>query len=830
LRERLAAQRMLALYRSGRQSDALEAYAQTRRLLNAELGLEPGPDLQRLQRQILDHEPVLELRSAGAPRRRGRLLVVAAAAAGAVAAVAAVMTVALIRDDRRTTPPAVAEGHVLAIDAETGDIRRSIGAGRTPAAVAADRGSVWVVDGDARTVVHVTERSRVVETLSTGGTPTDVAVGAGSVWVANGRPLKRAQFVGAVATSVVQLDPATRTQRADIALPAPRAAVLNRVDNHLAVAAGAVWAITPDGVVVRIDARTGSPTATFRGLLAHAVAAGGAGIWVLGVDGRAARLDPRTARQLTSVRVPSSSADAIAVGKDSVWITSRSDGTLWRVEGGAKPTLGSIELSRGITDVAAGDGAVWVVNSLAGALIRVDPASAAVETSEVDGIPRSVAVDGQTVWVAVGPGLGEPVASEAAGIRAWPAPECEPVVAGPGDADVLITSDLPLQGGTRVSAGQMVQAITFVLHEHRFRAGRFPVAYQSCDDSVGRTGLFDEAKCAANARAYSRNADVVGVIGTLNSACALAALPELNRGPGGALAMVSPLNSFVGLTRPALGVEPGLPASLYPTGRRNYLRVFPTDDLQGAALAVFARDSGRRRVFVLDDGDPGFGALMAVGFETAAGRLGLTVAGKETWDPRAKGYAALADRVAAARPDAVFLGGLLDTNGSRVVRDLRARLGPSVALLVTDGFTPLPLFVKQARDAAIGAHVSLAGVVVERLPPAGARFVRRFGRTQAGTPVEPSAVYAAQATEVLLDAIARSDGTRSSVIDELFATRMAASLLGTFGFDANGDITESPITILRVARGGSSTKVMTVEGGEVERVVRPAARLVAAGR
>ena len=67
---------------------------------------------------------------------------------------------------------------------------------------------------------------------------------------------------------------------------------------------------------------------------------------------------------------------------------------------------------------------------------------------------------------------------------------------------MLVVSDLPLQGGVRVTATQMAQAITFVLRERDFRAGRFRVAYQSCDDSVARTGLFDEAKCAANARAY----------------------------------------------------------------------------------------------------------------------------------------------------------------------------------------------------------------------------------------------------------------------------------------------------------------------------------------
>jgi branched-chain amino acid transport system substrate-binding protein len=310
----------------------------------------------------------------------------------------------------------------------------------------------------------------------------------------------------------------------------------------------------------------------------------------------------------------------------------------------------------------------------------------------------------------------------------------------------------------------------------------------------------------------------------LNSDCAVAALPALNRA---GLAMVSPLNSFVGLTRPADGVDPGLLPRLYPTGRRNYVRVFPTDDLQGAALAMLARDLGHRRVFVLDDGDPMWGVLMADGFETAARRLGLDVIQRATWDPRRRQIRDLAERVARAEPDAVFLGGILDNNGARVVRDLRATLDRT-DILVTDGLTPVPLFVKQAGAAARDVYLSLNGLVTESLPPAGADFAERFGRTQAGMPVEPSAIYAAQATTVLLDAIARSDGTRRSVVDELFRTRITDGLLGSFEFDARGDISESPVTVVRVREGGSSRTILSIEGAEVESVMRPSPSLVAA--
>ena len=407
------------------------------------------------------------------------------------------------------------------------------------------------------------------------------------------------------------------------------------------------------------------------------------------------------------------------------------------------------------------------------------------------------------------------------------------MIAPPGGrADALVVSDLPLQGGERLTAVQMSRAIEFVLRERGFRAGRLRVAYQSCDDSVARSGLYDEPKCAGNARAYAANEDVIGVIGTLNSDCMLAALPALSRGQ---VPTVSPANSFVGLTRPADGIDPSLPARLYPSGR-NYVRVQPTDDLQGAALALLARERGHRRVFVLDDGPANWGGLIADGFETTAHRLGLTVTGRATWDPGARRYRGLARRIARTGAEAVFLGGLLDTNGAQVVKDLRAAVDAD--LLATDLLTPVPQLVEQAGEAARGMFMTATGVIPGHLPPAGARFVERFARGQASVPcdrracpkVEKTSVYAAQAASVLLDAIARSDGTRGSVVEELFSTRVDDGLLGTFGFDANGDVDPAPVTVLRVRGGGRSHTIMSVDGTSFERVLHPSTSLLAGHR
>ena len=230
---------------------------------------------------------------------------------------------------------------------------------------------------------------------------------------------------------------------------------------------------------------------------------------------------------------------------------------------------------------------------------------------------------------------------------------------------------------------------------------------------------------------------------------------------------------------------------------------------------------------MLDDGEPAFGVQWANGFETAARRLGLAIAGRASWDPRRREYRRLARRVARSGADAVFLGGLIDTNGARVVRDLRRALGRGRAdLLAPDGFTPVPLLTEQAGAAARDVRVSVAGLVPGRLPPAGAAFARRFASTQAGVPVQASAVAAAQSAIVLLDAIGRSDGTRAAVVEELFRTRIEDGLLGPLRFDAGGDAVAAPVTVLRVRGGGASRVVGSVEGATVERIVRPPVRLL----
>ena len=825
LRERLRGQLMLALYRSGRQAEALDVYAEGRRVLASELGLEPDRALQRLQDRILAQDPDLDLPARGrpapaatTPRRRWAPLLGAAVALLAVAVVALVLAVAGDDGADDTTARAPTAGSVALLDARTGAIRGRVAVGSTPSAVATGEGGVWVVDADEQTVSRVDPRTREVTTFATGATPTDVATGAGAVWVGNGNVVRGTQVAGAVATAVARVDPASRTVRARIRLPRPSRSVSHGTDGRLAVGGGAVWAIAPDGAVARIDPRTDTVTGVVRGLQARDVAAGAEGVWVVAEDGTVARIDPRRARIAERTKLDASAVSSIAVGSGAAWVTAPADGMLWRIDPARRLVTRAIPVGAGAADVAYGESALWVANPLRGTVARVDPVLEGVTREvAVGATPRAVAIADGALWIASAAG------TQAAGTRSaasgLPESACGAVVTGAGGRpDRLVVADLPLQGGLRLSAQQVEQAMLFTLRERGFRAGRFRIGFQSCDDSIARTGIFDEAKCTRNARAYARARPVVGVLGYINTPCALAAVPELNRAPGGPLAAVSTLATYPGLTRRVQGAPPGELSGLYPTGTRNFLRVVPTDDYAAAALARLAKAEGAARVAVLDDSNPLFPSLLAARFEAEAQRLGLDVVVRASWNPQAASFAPLARRVARARPDAVFLDGIIDSRGAQVVRAIRAHARGEPLVLAPPGFTPVEFFAREAGAAAEGAYVAIPGLITETYGPRGRNFAERFGATLPGVNVEPSALYASESMAVMLDAIARSDGTRASVLRELFATRRRNGLLGELSFDRNGDVRSTPVTILRVRRG--ARRLTDFHDAVLDRVIR----------
>jgi branched-chain amino acid transport system substrate-binding protein len=380
-------------------------------------------------------------------------------------------------------------------------------------------------------------------------------------------------------------------------------------------------------------------------------------------------------------------------------------------------------------------------------------------------------------------------------VSALPASSCAPLqYKGDGDADYLIASDLPKQGGSRTQTVQMAKAIAYVLDQQNWKAGDFNIAYQDCDDSTAQLGKWDPDKCSANAHAYASNSKLLGVVGTFNSGCAAIEIPVMNQAPGGGLQLLSPANTYGCLTEPCAGDEP---EKYYPSGKRTYARVAPSDPNQGAVDAAFLKTKGVKRVSVLNDKEA-YGLGVAKNFAGAAKAAGMTVTGFTAYDPKQSNFRALFTTIKNQNPDAIFIGGLIDENSGQLINDKVSVLGPNVAkagsgvvLMLPDGFTTDAIFdrAEGGTPNAKGAYFSVAGVGIDKYTGAAKTFIDGFKKELNGKPVDPYAILGAQAAQVLLNAIEKSDGTRSSVIDNVFKTKVDDGLIGSFSLNKNGDLT-----------------------------------------
>lgn len=373
--------------------------------------------------------------------------------------------------------------------------------------------------------------------------------------------------------------------------------------------------------------------------------------------------------------------------------------------------------------------------------------------------------------------------------EALPSSSCTAIeYEGDGDPDYLIASDFPLQGSSRTQTEQIVAAIRYELGQRDWKAGDYKIGFQSCDDATAQAGKWDSGKCSTNGNAYAANDGVLGVVGTFNSGCAAIIIPLLNQAPDGGIAMVSPANTYVCLTQGGPGCDATEPDKYYPSGTRNYARVVANDAYQGAAVAEFMQAQGVKKVYILNDKEA-YGLGVATNTQNAAKSVGIEVVGFEAWDPKATSYTSLFNKVKSSGADAVFLGGLIDENGAQVIKDKVAVLGPNddVKLFAPDGFTTQAT-IDEAGDASAGMFMSVAGVPIDEFKGVAQEFVDGLlGGPLSGKAIDPYAIYGGQAAQVLLDAIAASDGTRADVIAKLFETDVQDGLLGSFTINANGD-------------------------------------------
>ena len=398
LRERLCQLLMVALYRAGRQPEALAVYQSARRVLVGELGIEPSPALQRIERAILAQDASLDAppRAAPAPApgraggenlalvggaRRGRLVLPAAAG---VALVVALLAGGVLAGRRGASPAPVRPDTVAVVDAGRNVLAGDVtGVGR-PGGVTYGAGATWVTDTADNLLLRVDPAGQVVDRIPVGRGPAGVAVGDGQLWVAN-----------QLDSTVSEVNPAAGVVVATIGVG----------NGPVAVASGygSVWVTNmTDSTLSRIDAGGGRVVATIPlGSTPAGLAAGDGGLWVTGADtGELALVNPRTNRVSRAIPVGSSPAGA-AVGAGSVWVADAS-GIVARID----PRTGrvrTIRLGGEPAGIAYAGGAVWVANSLGGSVVRIDPRTGSVQPIHIGNQPAAVTAAGGDVLATVLP-------------------------------------------------------------------------------------------------------------------------------------------------------------------------------------------------------------------------------------------------------------------------------------------------------------------------------------------------------------------------------------------------------------------------------------------
>jgi DNA-binding SARP family transcriptional activator/streptogramin lyase len=431
LRERLRAQLMLALYRSGRQAEALAAYREARKLLRDELGLEPTPELRELEQQILTQSSELAA-PAVAPRpsrrreppaakesRRGPVLIVAGALL--LAAATALALVQRLGDDGGSVNggPALdtAANSLVGVEASGGRVTLAVPLPGRATDISATGGTVWAVTVNSRTLTGVdTRRGRILRSVPLRMTPDAIGVGAGSVWVADGRR-----------GVLLRFEPGYDTVRERIRFPRSREVA------------------SPPGGRVR------SPRA--------GIAVGAGAVWVTNGSNRLIRIDPRTSRQ-TGIRVPYR-LNGVAVGAGAVWGMASERAAVVRVDPrrGAVTEEVPIVGKQGVDTplplaIAAGAGAVWVLEGNTATVTEIDPVTRAVVSTiqiGVERVPAELAAAGDTAWVANSDGTLTRIARGSSSARSVRVSQSLGEVATEGRMIWTTTTavDQQLAGGTR---------------------------------------------------------------------------------------------------------------------------------------------------------------------------------------------------------------------------------------------------------------------------------------------------------------------------------------------------------------------------------------------
>jgi len=370
-----------------------------------------------------------------------------------------------------------------------------------------------------------------------------------------------------------------------------------------------------------------------------------------------------------------------------------------------------------------------------------------------------------------------------------PASKSDSGGAGGSSKQLTIYSSVSLQGASRVQTTSVVNGAKLALEQAGGKAGDHPIKYVSLDDSTAQAGNWTPEQESANARKAAQDKSTAVYIGTFNSGAAKVSIPILNEA---GVPMVSPANTYLGLTAGPEGAEPGEPDKYYPSGERNYTRIVPKDDVQGPVLVSIMKGDGCTKVALTNDKEA-YGAGLAKAIEAGAKTQGLTILSNDAIDKGAANYRSLAQKAKGAGADCFVYAGITANNAVQLYKDFAAAL-PDAKLYGPDGVAESG-FV-DPKEGGIPANVAsrmkvtVATLAPDQYPPQGQEFFKAYSQKYGEANPDPYAIYGYEAMNLAVDAIKRSKtGEKPDIIKALFATKDRQSVLGTYSIDKNGDTT-----------------------------------------
>lgn len=378
----------------------------------------------------------------------------------------------------------------------------------------------------------------------------------------------------------------------------------------------------------------------------------------------------------------------------------------------------------------------------------------------------------------------------------------------PAGTKVKIVSSLPMTGPSLAQTQTIVNAIKMALEEVNYKVGNVEITYEPLDDATPATQKWDGAKEAENARKAVGDSAIVAYIGTFNSGAAQVSIPILCAGNIG---MISPSNTYPGLTKAGKG-EKDEPGKYYPNNcKRNYSRVVPADDLQGAVGAAWMKELGAKKVFITHDNEL-YGKGLADVFREAAKKQGIAEVGYEA-AAKADNFRALANKIKDSGADFVYYGGITDNNPHLLVRDLKAA-APNIKFMGPDGIAE-STFLKGAGTAGEGAYITFGGVPPSEYTGKSKEWRDKY-EAKYGSKPEVYAIYGYEAAKVVLKAIEAAGAKatdRAAVRDAIMGTKDFEGVLGQkWSFSSEGDTSITTMAGMIVKNGDFSfVKLLTVK-------------------